>query len=75
MLSNLTTQIEEEMAARSEALDNAFQEATRNIDSMQPKIDHLRDKLVDLDSFMAENLHHTAKVRQEALLKVRCSAN
>lgn len=51
------------MAARSEALENAFQEATHNIDSMQPKIDHLRDKLVDLDSFMAENLHHTAKVR------------
>ena len=63
ILSNLTDRIEEEMAARSEALEHVFRNAADNIGSLEPKINHLRDKLGDLDSFMVENLHNAAKVR------------
>lgn len=62
ILSRLTDQIEEELLARTEALDHIFRETTSNLGSLEPKFDNLRDKLGDLDTFMSHHLHDTAKV-------------
>jgi hypothetical protein len=61
-MSKLTDRIEEELASRTDALDQVFRETTSNLGSLEPKIDNLRDKLGDLDLFMSQHLHRTAEV-------------